>query len=378
MQLNTPWFKELLAEHRHPCISIYQPLSRPPISGHPDAVEFGDLLRKAEALLAGQEGQGAQDAKAALERLETFRKDNAFWRQHANSEGLALFASPDYSRVVELGRRVEPSVTVADSFHVKPLIRTLQQVQRYHVLCVELRHVRLFEGDPYRLTELPADDVPKSLDDVLATASTGPDFVDDHDRRDAQAEQNWAPPGRVSVARFFRQVDEAVRDHYSRREQIPVIVVADVQYLRDFLAISKNEFVLKEGIPLNPHGVTPDRLRAEASRIVGRQFEQQLQVIKDAYQAAKARHLGSDEIPQVAEAAAVGRVGTLLVDSDAKIPGILHRDSGFLEQALPSDPRADDILDDLAEMVLKTDGQVFVLPHAQMPTDHGAAAVYRY
>jgi hypothetical protein len=29
-------------------------------------------------------------------------------------------------------------------------------------------------------------------------------------------------------------------------------------------------------------------------------------------------------------------------------------------------------------MVLKMDGQVYVLSHDQMPTDHGVAAMYRY
>jgi len=38
----------------------------------------------------------------------------------------------------------------------------------------------------------------------------------------------------------------------------------------------------------------------------------------------------------------------------------------------------DDVLDDLAEMVLKMDGQVLVLPRENMPTDSGVAAIYRY
>ena len=50
----------------------------------------------------------------------------------------------------------------------------------------------------------------------------------------------------------------------------------------------------------------------------------------------------------------------------------------------PLDPQpfslnvGDDVLDDLAEMVLKMDGQVYVLSSDQMPTDAGVAAVYRY
>jgi hypothetical protein len=371
-----PWFRELLADHRPPCISIYQPVRRSAAPDNQTPVLLRDDLDEVRAMFGPDTGYGGEWAEAAIARLSSVVHDDSLWE--GPRDALAIFASPEYSRVVEIRRPVERAVIVADSFHVKPLIRTLQQSRRFHVLCVAPGSVRLFEGDPLGLTEVQLRNVPRSVDDAMATASTGPDFVDDHGPRDAQAEQRYAPPGRVGIERFFRLVDEGVRDHYSHVEQIPCVVCADVQYLSDFLAAAKNEYVVTEGIPLNPHGVTPDRLREEAWRILEPRFEQQIQALKDAYQVAKARHLGSDEVPEVAEAAAVGRVGTLLVDSDAKLPGILHRDSGLIEQARLSNPRADDILDDLAEMVLRTDGQVFVLPHNQMPTDHGAAAVYRY
>jgi hypothetical protein len=41
-------------------------------------------------------------------------------------------------------------------------------------------------------------------------------------------------------------------------------------------------------------------------------------------------------------------------------------------------PQGDDVLDDLAEMVLRQDGHVLILPDNAMPTDTGVAAIYRY
>jgi len=82
---------------------------------------------------------------------------------------------------------------------------------------------------------------------------------------------------------------------------------------------------------------------------------------------------------QVAEAAAAGRVGTLLVPENQHIPGKVLRNSGMI--APPergTKDHAEDVLDDLAEMVLRTDGQVLVLPPDHMPTDTGVAAIYRY
>jgi hypothetical protein len=66
------------------------------------------------------------------------------------------------------------------------------------------------------------------------------------------------------------------------------------------------------------------------------------------------------------------------VASDKHIVARLARNSGKLEQAQLDDGVADDLLDDLAELVLRQDGQVLVLPQVAMPSDTGVAAIYRY
>jgi hypothetical protein len=81
---------------------------------------------------------------------------------------------------------------------------------------------------------------------------------------------------------------------------------------------------------------------------------------------------------EVARAAAQGHVGTLLVQGDVQIPGIFLRDDGFIAPAALDNPHADDVLNELAEIVLKQDGQVLILPKQAMPTDTGVAAIYRY
>ena len=43
-----------------------------------------------------------------------------------------------------------------------------------------------------------------------------------------------------------------------------------------------------------------------------------------------------------------------------------------------SDPEMDDVLDDLAELVLRMKGDVVVVPAERMPSTTGAVAIYRY
>jgi hypothetical protein len=330
-------------------------------------------------MIGGKTGYGQDHAQAALQQLESALNDSNLWA--GDRAALAIFCSADHSHVIELAAQVDRTVIVADSFHVKPLIRALQQSQTYRVLAVSPRRVRLFEGDQFNLRELKLPrNVPQSVDDPIAVQATGTDTTPQSSTGGTPplVNQPSYAPGDIQFDRFCRMVDHAVWESLSQFDRLPMIVCADVKNLRVYLDNCKNDYVMKEGIALNPDAITPDRLREESWKLISPKFEREIQTLKDAYQAAKARHLGSDEIPQVAEAAAVGRVGTLLVDSGAKIPGILNRASGLIEQAPMSNPRADDLLDDLAEMVLKMDGQVIVLPHDQMPNDHGLAAIYRY
>jgi hypothetical protein len=375
----TPWFKELLADHQPPCISIYHPVGRTTAPGNQNPVHFQNILNEVRETIGGKTGYGHEHAQAALKQLESVLNDANLWA--GDREAVAIFCSADHAHVIDLRTQVERIVNVADSFHVKPLIRALQQAQTYRVLAISPHTVRLFEGDQFSLRgmKLPPN-VPTSIDDRIAVMATGTDTTPQSSTggRPAATDQNFFAPGTITFDRFCRMVDHAIWEALSQFDHIPIIVCADVKNLSDFLNVTKNEYVMKTGIQLSAEAADPDRLREEAWKLIAPRFEQEIQTLKDAYQAAKARHLGSDEVPQVAEAAAVGRVGTLLVDSDARVPGILNRASGLIEQAPMSNPRADDVLDDLAEMVLKMDGQVFVLPHDQMPNDHGLAAIYRY
>jgi hypothetical protein len=105
-------------------------------------------------------------------------------------------------------------------------------------------------------------------------------------------------------------------------------------------------------------------------------YHKRLQALLDAYHAARARGLASDDLTHALEFATDGRVGTLLVEADRRIPG--HVDGRMPRFADRNDPAVGDILDDLAERVLKTGGQVIAAPLGSMPTDKGLAAVFRY
>jgi hypothetical protein len=73
-----------------------------------------------------------------------------------------------------------------------------------------------------------------------------------------------------------------------------------------------------------------------------------------------------------------GRIATLLIEADRQIPGAMNDATGAVTLDELADPEVDDLLDDLGERVLKTGGEVVIVPSGRMPTQTGIAVTYRF
>jgi hypothetical protein len=357
-------------------VSIYLPLYRaePPAAENPK--RFREQIERVERSL--NRDYATRDVRAMVEKLRSIPSDESFWT--ADRDGIALFASPTFQRVIDLHRPVDPAVFVADSFHVKPLIRVLQSALPYQVLALTQRKVEMFQGTgEMRLESLDSRNLPQRPDEVSGMVmGRNVDATRDLATAKNQFPGEGTAPGASTLEAFLRAVDKAVWENFSRDAKLPLILAAVEHYHPQFHALSKNQYLLEQGIKLDPAHVSPDRLRQEAWAIMEPRFQAEVRKVRDQFMAAKAHQQGSDELMPVLEAAAVGRVGWLMVDGSKQIAGRVDKGTGQVRQADLEDPRADDVLDDLAEMVLSTDGEVLVLPPEQMPGDAGLAAIYRY
>ena len=179
--------------------------------------------------------------------------------------------------------------------------------------------------------------------------------------------------GRLSGAAGLQVLRGKVED-----ADLPLILAALPQHHDRFQRVSQNPFLLKEGIMVNPDAVTNDALRLLAWQVVQPRYDARLAKVEDDFGQARAIGLGSDNLQQIAEAAASGRIATLLIEADRSIAGYLDEETKKVVGDALSNPRVDDVLDDLGELVGKKGGEIFVIPAAKMPTRKGAAAIYRY
>ena len=148
--------------------------------------------------------------------------------------------------------------------------------------------------------------------------------------------------------------------------------------LEHFRRVSDNPSLMSDGVRFDPWSLAPDRLREEVWHVVQPHYLERLAGLVESFQEARSKQLASGDLSDIAQAAVANRVGTLLVDADRQEPGTLDPTSGRINFANLSHPGVDDLLDELAELVLRRGGEVVVVPADRMPTQSGGAAIYRF
>lgn len=371
---------ELLAARQGPCLSLYQPTHRRFPENQQDPIRFRNLLKSFEASLGKDHGD--REVQRLLGPFRKLVEDHEFWSH--NRDGLAVLAAPDFFRVYRLQRPVPALAVVAMSFHVKPLLRIQQSADRYQVLGLNRREVKLFEGNRDVLDEAElARGVPRTITDALGEQLTephlrvasygglgGPGMYHGHGGKKEEVD--------IDTERFFRAVDRAVLEHHSRTAGLPLVLAALPEHHGLFRHVSHNPHLVAEGIDTHPDALTPDALRERAWRVIEPRYLAKLAALIERFGQARSKGLGMDDLADVAAAAATGRVATLLIDADQRIPGRIDTVTGRIEYADLSHADVDDLLDDLAQLVLSLRGEVVVVPTAQMPTATGAAAICRF
>lgn len=359
---------ELASVHQPPYLSLYQPTHRHRPENQQDPIRFRNLVKDLEKSL--RQEYPAVETRLLLEPFEALAHEHDFWNH--TLDGLAVLGGPGLFRVFRLQRPVAELAVVADSFHTKPLRRFLQSVGRYQVLGLSLRKIQLFEGNRDALDEIaPALGVPRTITEALGDELPEPhQTVASYGGKKDEAD--------IDAERFFRAIDRAVLEHHSRPSSLPLILAALPEHHHLFHRVSHNPFLMETGLTINPDALPIDELRERAWQVVEPQYQARLATLADEFAVAKSNGLGSDDLAQVAQAAAAGRVATLLIESDRQIAGRLDGSTGRVEVADLSHPQVDDLLDDLGELVGKMGGRVLVIPAERMPGRTGLAATYRY
>jgi hypothetical protein len=375
--------EELLSANQAPCLSLYMPTHQHHPENLQDIIVFKNLVRQLEESLSQKYSAG--EVQKYLEPIKELVHNENIWNH--TLDGLAVFSAEGMFEVVRLHNSVEELAIVADSFHTKPLRQYLQSLEYFHVLGLTLHDIRLFEGNRHSLTEVELTvDTPKTINEAL-----GDELTEKHTTVDSyggiggeSSAMHHGHGGKKEetekdAERFFRVVANTIYEHYSKPSGWPLILAALPEHHNLFQKVSKNPLLLPKGIAINPASVSPDQLAKMAWEIVEPEYNQKLDSLIARFEQARANGKGSDDYKEVAVAAVGGRVDTIIVEADRIIAvRVTNLVTGNTQKKDLSNPKVDDLLDDIGELVIKMGGKMMVLPTEKMPSETGLAAIFRY
>lgn len=376
--------KPLLEHSADACVSCFVPMEQAGKETRQNPIRVKNMFREAVERLTTQ-GMAASDAESMLKPLQRLLDDSAEWQ--AQSDGLAIFCSPNLFQTYRLPLRFDELLVVAPRFHLKPLLPMFTSNDQFYILALSQGSIRLLQGTRAHVDEvaLPPD-MPTSIEEALGydTAEKQLQFhtnvpIGRGGQQAAQFHGHGTPDEqhRSRLLRYFLEVDRGMQQILAG-EQAP-LVLAGVEYLLP-LYRDRNTYphLIEEGVMGNPDHLRPEELHAQAWEIVEPYMQQEQQRAVERYHQDSARAQSSDEIRTVVPAAAFGRVDTLFVATGVQTWGSFNPSDSTLQlhpEPLPGD---EDLLDFAAVHTLLHSGTVYAVPADRVPGGGPVAALFRY
>ena len=360
--------RNLLLPRPEPCISIFLPLPRHGAELATAPLRYRALLREAEGLLADRyEPRQVQELLAPLAGLAG--AGDVLGR---GPGGLAAFRADGLFETYRIWPEPAERAVVADSFHLKPLLRCLQDRERWFVLALGSGQASLWEGSGYGIA-------PRHLPPIAAPTTPARGVAPRGGRAAGPGKAPEVGPGprREEALRFFRAVDGVLREILDPGSVL--LVAGASQPAALFREACSHRGLVEESVEGAFDGSNAEELYSRALPVARRALAARDRALVDDFRRQLDRSQAADVLTRVAEASVAGRVRRLLVSDGRPLFGRVDRTTGEVTlHAGQTGPQDDDVLDDLAEIVLARGGEVIVLPPERMPDDAAAVATFRW
>jgi hypothetical protein len=367
-----------LASAKAPCITallmIPDPLQRSP--------QISNIVREVEKLLK----DARIDAITAASLVEPVRAMATATEQEGDwSVGFALFRSPEIFRYFLLRDLVTEFVMVRERFQIRPLLPLLSRDQRFYLLALSQKHVRLFRCTNQSEQELQLRRLaPENLhvwlnnripDHVLDNRSAGGPSVGsmkgvlfgtntDRERHDEY------------LAHFFKEVDKGIH-HILRFETAPLIVAGVDSEVTIYRRVNSYPRLLDDSVHGSPDGLTLPELHDRAIEIMRHTFSAPLGKVMAEYQDYRDRNRVLFSLDEILIHTQEGRVSDLLLREDAVQRGVW--DECSLQVRTGNDNgSSEDLLNLAALLTISHRGQAFALKAHEMPNRADSAALLRF
>ena len=298
------------------------------------------------------------------------------------AQSIILFRSPELFRWFLLPEAANDTINVEERFQVRPLLSALANEQRFCLLALSRRNIRLFycthhHAEEESLRGLAPQDIRAWMgtwkpDHVLNNrAAAGPAAgsmkgVAFTTSRDREREDEY-------LAHFYAEVDRGIGPML-RRDGAPLLLAGVEEEVTIYRGVNTYPRLLERAVNGSPDGMEDPVLHGLAREIAREVPSEPLAKTFARFERYRDSARVSSDAHQIIPAAWEGRVGDLVFSRTAELRGV------FTAENLQVETRdtGEDLLNATALWTIQRGGQAFALRDCDMPLPGAVAAVFRF
>lgn len=373
-----------IMEYKSPlCISIFMPTVRPGGDIKQNEIRYKNLLNEAKDRLMANDLSAKK--KEYFARAEKLVEGN--FLLNSQSDGLALFLSPDLFLYYRLPLEFQELVVVTDRFHVKPLLSLFTGNGNYYILAFSHDEVKLYQGSHYSINDLEVNIMPYSISEILEHKGQEKELQSHTGTRGDPGKSGAIYHGHGAdnknndekILNYFRSVDEVLREFF--RDEKDPLILASLDYLQFlYRKVNTHGALLSEGITLDPQYLSIEELHCRAWQIMEPLFAKKMDKAINKYKelSGNAKNKVSNELEEIITASYGGRVDTLFVSEGIQVWGKFDSHQKKLKISSGMQEGDEDLLDFAAVNTILNGGTVFNMDRKYIPGNEKMSAVFRF
>jgi len=259
----------------------------------------------------------------------------------------ALYVTTDFLGHLFIPFPVVESVIVARSLHLKPVLNWINKEDQFYLITLSGKMCRLLKGDAFSLAEVSRVVMPPEQKTV--------------DKKEREKLILMAED------KFYSHMKD---DHF------PIILGGVQNHYDVFEKFNRDPDLIKKRIIGNLDRMSYRDLHSKCLLLLDQKREEEGHLILKRYEEEGPYGNVLTDLKEITIAAVQGKVQDLVIPHDKFIWGKLDRDTGKILSASMKNLAVpeDDVLDDLAEIVLSRGGDVTMCKYREMPSGIEAMA----
>ncbi len=270
-------------------------------------------------------------------------------------KGIIVYFSEELKGYLRVQSTINDLVVVADSFHIKPLLRIKNNERGFFLLSISTKAINVWIENNGHLFKLES--------------------FQNENELESNIEKNSNKNPKTSSKLFFSHAAAEINKILSTY-RLPIVLAGvheHMGYIRKYL---EHSMILEDSISGNVERERIEDLRAKCFELLEPYYQQkELKAVEELNLAVK-KNIAITYIEDIAVSAIYGKVKKLFVVENRHLWGTLNKETGEIYiSPRQSNSHDDDILDDICQEVLTHGGEVVVLKEETNVKGFIAAAI---